>query len=152
MKTIAALFLVTLIATSAFAGGPACKVIIDYARWETESTALAKLADMMGLPELASEAQATAVWARGGGWMGALAILDGPYGEQHTKEILDQSYLVCDWATQTRAWDDQLQIDASNWKAMVKTMRKWRDADFAMQKKIDESHFPKGYKIPKHTP
>jgi len=156
MKTVAILFLAIFLAVSAFVGGPACKVIIDYSSLLRSATELNRLTQFKNA-QLAAKSMALREAAYGG-WIAARAVLDEPYGahsEANTKAILDEAYAVCDWAKTVRAWCDVVRsakdgpIPAATVAKWSAQMDAWMAQDEKLIRNIAESDLPKGYVPPK---
>lgn len=146
-------FAIFLFAANLFAGGPACKVIIDYSSLIRSATDLSDLAAAQHHPVLAAEAHSQAVSSYGG-WVGALEIVEYSSPSQ-VKRILDQSYLVCDWAKEVRGWCAALRsgpVAASTIDAWITKMQRWQDADEALIRGIAEESMPQGYVRPVRPP
>lgn len=158
MKTVAVLSLATFMTVSAFAGGPACKVVIDYSSLLRSATELNRLTQFKN-SQLAAKSMALREAAYGG-WIAALAVLGEPYGahsEANTKAILDEAYLVCDWAKTVRSWCDVVRAakdgpissaTVAKWNAQ---MDSWMTQDETLIRSIAEADLPKGYAPPKST-
>lgn len=155
MKTVAVLFLATFLATAALAGGPSCKVVIDYSSLLRSSAELSKLTQYKNA-QLSAKAWSLRE-ASYGGWIAARAVLDEPYGvhsDANTKAILDEAYLVCEWAKAVRAWSAAVRAakDGPLSPALVAKwcaqMDEWMAKDEALIRTIAESDLPKGYVPP----